>query len=136
MKGIVNIAAAATALCLLAATSSAVAQTPAPTENLGVSAKLIGALELAPEIDGVQGRQLRMRVVTLMPGGFFAVHSHKDRPSVEYLVGGSATEYRGGVPKVYKEGDAVIADKDTMHWWRNDGSVPAVFLAVDVFKPQ
>lgn len=136
MKDSTSIVCAATALCLLASTGPALAQADAPTENKGVSARVIGALELAPEIDGVQGRQLRMRVVTLMPGGFFAVHSHKDRPSLEYLVSGGATEYRGSVPKVYKEGDAVIADKDTLHWWRNDGTAPAVFLAVDVFKPQ
>lgn len=61
----------------------------------------------------------------------------KGRPSAEYIVIGTVTEYRyGAATKVYKARDAVIADKDTMHWWRNDGSVPAVFLAVDVFKPQ
>jgi quercetin dioxygenase-like cupin family protein len=49
---------------------------------------------------------------------------------------GSATEFRGTVEKVYKEGDAVLSDKDTTHWWRNDGSTPAVFIAADIFRPQ
>ena len=111
------------------------AQMAPPTESKGVSGKVIGTLPLAPEFDSIEGRQLRMRVVTLGPGGVFAVHSHKDRPSVEYLLKGSATEFKGEASKVYVEGDAVLANKDTTHWWRNDGTEPAIFVAVDVFNP-
>src|SRR5207245_2289098 len=73
-------------------------QTP-PTENKGVSAKQIGAMELGPEIEGMAGRQLRLRVVTLDAGGVFAVHSHKDRPTIEYVLKGNATEFKGGAAK-------------------------------------
>ena len=111
------------------------AQMAPPAESKGVSAKLIGAIPLAGEIDSPEGRQLRMRVVTLAPGGVFAVHSHKDRPSVEYVLKGSATEFRGDATKEYREGDSVLADRNTTHWWRNDGSEPAIFVAVDVFNP-
>lgn len=111
------------------------AQMAPPTESKGVSAKLIGVLPLALEFDRIEGRQLRMRVVTLAPGGVFAVHSHKDRPSVEYVLKGSATEFKGEASKAYAEGDAVLADKNTTHWWRNDGTEPAIFVAVDVFNP-
>lgn len=111
------------------------AQLAPPTESKGVSAKLIGTLPLLSEFDRTEGRQLRMRVVTLAPGGVFAVHSHNDRPSVEYVLKGSATEFKGDASKTYVEGDAVLADKNTTHWWRNDGSEPAVFVAVDVFNP-
>jgi quercetin dioxygenase-like cupin family protein len=111
------------------------AQMAPPAESKGVAAKVIGALPLAPEIDSVDGRQLRMRVVTLAPGGVFAAHSHKDRPSVEYVLKGTATEFKGDARKVYTEGDAVVADKNTTHWWRNDGTEPAIFVAVDVFNP-
>lgn len=111
------------------------AQMAPPAESKGVSAKVIGALPLALEFDRIEGRQLRMRVVTLAPGGVFAVHSHKDRPSVEYVLKGSATEYQGEARKTYLEGDAVLADKNTTHWWRNDGADPAIFVAVDVFNP-
>ena len=111
------------------------AQMAPPSESKGVSAKLIGSLPLAPEFDRIEGRQLRMRVVTLAPGGVFAVHSHNDRPSVEYVLKGTATEYKGEASKVYAEGDAVLANKNTTHWWRNDGTEPAIFVAVDVFNP-
>jgi quercetin dioxygenase-like cupin family protein len=106
-----------------------------PAESKGISAKLIGTLPLAPEFDSIEGRQLRMRVVAIAPGGFFALHSHKDRPSVEYLLKGTAQEFQGDAGKIYVEGDAVLADRNTTHWWRNDGTEPAIFLAVDVFNP-
>jgi len=106
-----------------------------PTESKGVSGKVIGTLPLAPEFDRIEGRQLRMRVVTLAPGGVFAIHSHQDRPSVEYVLKGSAKEFKGEASKTYVEGDAVLADKNTTHWWRNDGTEPAIFVAVDVFNP-
>ena len=111
------------------------AQMAPPTENKGVASKLIGTIPLAPEISSIENRQLRMRVVTLAPGGVFAVHSHADRPTVEYVLKGQATEYIGDTSKKYLEGDSVLANKGTTHWWRNDGTEPAIFVAVDVFNP-
>lgn len=111
------------------------AQMAPPAESKGIAAKLIGTLPLAPEISAIETRQLRMRVVTMAPGGVFAVHSHADRPTVEYLLKGQATEYIGDSSKKYTEGEAVLADKNTVHWWRNDGTEPAIFVAVDVFNP-
>jgi quercetin dioxygenase-like cupin family protein len=128
--GLATVGLAATAASL----TLALAQMAPPAENLGVAAKIIGTVPLTGEIDSVQGRQLRMRVVTLAPGGVFAQHSHKDRPSVEFVLKGSATEFRGDAKKEYREGDSVLADKNTLHWWRNDGKEPAVFVAVDVFN--
>jgi quercetin dioxygenase-like cupin family protein len=108
-------------------------QTP-PTENKGVTVKPVGAMDLGPEIDGLSGRQLRLRYITLEPGGHFAVHNHKDRPTLEYILAGTVVEYRNGVAKEYKAGDVVLADKDTTHWWQNKGSEQVVFLPVDIFK--
>ena len=111
------------------------AQMAPPTESKGIAAKVIGSLPLAPEISGIENRQLRMRVVTMAPGDVFAVHSHADRPSVEYVLKGQATEYIGDSSKKYTEGESVLAGKNTVHWWRNDGTEPAIFVAVDVFNP-
>ena len=111
------------------------AQHAPPADNKGIAAKVIGSIALAPEISSVDNRQLRMRVVTMAPGGVFAVHSHADRPSVEYVLKGQATEYIGDASRKYAEGDAVLATKGTVHWWRNDGAEPAIFVAVDVFNP-
>jgi quercetin dioxygenase-like cupin family protein len=95
----------------------------------------MGAIDLAGEIDGMSGRQLRMRLVTMEPGGFFAIHNHKDRPTLEYVLAGTVIEYRDGVAKEYKAGEVVLADKNTTHWWQNKGTETAVFLPVDIVKP-
>ena len=52
-------------------------------ETKGVTVKLLAALDLGPEIEGMAGRQLRMRMVTIEPGGVFGpIHDHKDRPGM------------------------------------------------------
>ena len=57
----------AAGLLTLGAASSQ--QTP-PTENKGVLAKSLGAMDLGGEIDGLSGRQLRMRYITMRSAGF------------------------------------------------------------------
>lgn len=107
----------------------------APTESRGVAAKIIGSMGLKAEIESIGERQLRMRYVTLEPGGVFAMHNHKDRPAVEFILKGNATEFRGPATKEYREGESVLSDKETSHWWRNDGTTQVVFVVVDVFNP-
>lgn len=126
-----------TVVVTIAALSSqiAIAQLAPPTSNQGIGVKLIGALNLHGQLTEIGARQLRLRLVTIAPGGVLALHDHKDRPSVEMLVKGTATEYRHNTPKEYKEGDAMIADVDTVHWWKNDSTEPAVLVAADIFNP-
>jgi quercetin dioxygenase-like cupin family protein len=53
----------------------------------GVTVELLSALDLGPEIEGMAGRQLRMRRVTIEPGGVFGpVHDHRDRPGMVYIL--------------------------------------------------
>jgi len=40
-------------------------------ETKGVTVKLLGTVDLGPEIEGMVGRQLRMRMGTIEPGGVF-----------------------------------------------------------------
>ena len=50
-------------------------------QTQGVTVKLLAAVDLGPEIEGMAGRQLRMRMVTIEPGGVFGpIHDHKGRP--------------------------------------------------------
>jgi len=108
----------------------------APTENKGVKVGPPTAMALADQIEGLEGRQLRLRVITVEPGGVAAVHNHKGRPALAYIAQGTLTEHReGSVAKDYPAGDTIVEDKDTVHWAENRGSEPAVVIAVDVFKP-
>lgn len=113
----------------------AIAQLAPLTANQGVAVKLLGALNLQSQLTEVGARQLRLRLITIAPGGGLALHDHKDRPSVEMVIKGSATEYRNNTPKQYNEGDAMIADVGTEHWWKNDSKEPAVLVAADIFNP-
>ena len=115
---------------------AAVSEEAPPTQNKGMKAPVLASLDLGPEIDGMQGRQLRMRTITLEPGGVVAIHPHKDRPSVVHLLHGTWTELReGGYVKEYHEGDSWAEGKTTTHWAENRGTVPATILVVDIFKP-
>jgi quercetin dioxygenase-like cupin family protein len=106
-----------------------------PTENKRMKAPVLTSLDLGPEIDGMQGRQLRMRLMTIEPGGVIGIHPHKDRPTVVYLLHGNWTEIReGGEVREHKEGDSWAEGKATTHWAENRGTVPAVAVVVDVFK--
>ena len=47
-------------------------------ETQGVAVELLATVDLGPEIEGMAGRQLRMRKVTIEPGGVFGpIHDHK-----------------------------------------------------------
>ena len=55
-------------------------------ETKGVTVKLLATVDLGPEIEGMAGRQLRMRMVTIEPGGVFGpIHDHRDRPGTVYI---------------------------------------------------
>ncbi len=109
-------------------------QQAAPTENKSINITLLNAVDLGPEIPGVQGRQLRMRMITIEPGGVVAVHSHKDRPGTVYVLKGSVIEHRGDVAKEYGAGGNWAEDGNVTHWVENKGISPAVLIAVDIFK--
>ena len=135
-KPIVGLGAGLLGVALVFGLGVAVGQQAGPTETRGVKASPPTALDLAPEIDGVEGRQLRLRVVTLEPGGVVAVHSHKGRPGVAYVLQGTLTEHReGGWVEERKVGESWTEGKDVMHWAENKGTTPVVVVAVDVFKP-
>ena len=119
---------------LVATAGAALGQQP-PTETKGLKAPVVASLDLGPEIEGMQGRQLRMRVMTIEPGGVIAIHPHADRPTVVYLLQGTWTELReGGWVKDHHEGESWAEGKTTTHWAENRGTNPAVAVVVDVFK--
>ena len=70
----------------------------AAPETKGVTVKLLAAVDLGPEIEGMAGRQLRMRMVTFEPGAIFGpLHDHIDRPGIVYILQGTITDHRNGV---------------------------------------
>ena len=109
----------------------------APSETKGVKAELLATVDLGPEIEGMAGRQLRMRLVTFEPGGVFGpMHDHKDRPGVIYILQGTITDHRDGVATEYGPGVGWPEDKNTTHWLENRGTTRAVEISVDIFRQE
>ncbi len=121
-------------LTFLPVVGIAIGQQAPPTETKGVKIVPAAAIDLGPEISGMQGRQLRMRVVTLEPGGVFGVHNHKDRPAIDYVLQGAVTDHRGSDTKEYHASMTITEAQGLTHWVENKGTTPAVIVAVDVFK--
>ncbi len=107
----------------------------AAPETKGVTVQLLATLDLGPEVEGMAGRQLRMRMVTIEPGGVFGlIHNHQDRPGLVYILQGTITDHREGVAKEYGPGVGWPEDQHTTHCIENRGTTPAVEISVDIVR--
>ena len=107
-----------------------------PPENVGQTQELFGTMKLAGEIPGAEKFVLRLRRITVQPGGALALHNHVDRPAVTYLLQGQMTYYpQGKPPVVINPGQGAAEGRATTHWAENTGSVPAVWIAADIYVP-
>jgi quercetin dioxygenase-like cupin family protein len=82
---------------------------------------------------------LRMRRLTIEPGGFVPTHYHDDRPSIVFVVQGELTEHNTfcSDPIVYRAGDwSAEFGPFVGHWWENTGKETAVVLSADVIPPE
>src|SRR5262245_4180402 len=106
-----------------------------PAESKGFRTEVLATLDLANEIEGMAGRQLRMRRITVEPGGQFALHDHRDRPGLYYVEAGTITEYPEGAEVAeHSAGQVVAVGLRTRHWGENRGTGPVVVIAVDIVK--
>src|ERR1700758_1997492 len=109
----------------------------AAPETKGVTAELLATVDLGPEIEGMSGLQLRMRLVTIEPGGVFGpIHDHKGRPGTVYILQGTITDHRNGVATESGPGVGWPEDKNTLHWLENRGTTTAVEISVDIVTPE
>ena len=104
-------------------------------ETKGVTVKLLATVDLCSEIEGMAGWQLRMRMVTMEPGGVFGpLHDHKERPGTVYILEGTITDHRDGVATDYGPGVGWPEDRNTLHWLENRGTITAVEISVDIVR--
>ena len=112
---------------------TAIGQQSPPKDNKGLNAKVVGTIDLAPDMPNYQ---LRLRTITVDPGGVAGLHSHKDRPEFAYILEGTLTESReGGYMKQHNPGDVITGSRDVTHWAENRGPGKVVFVGVDIVKP-
>jgi quercetin dioxygenase-like cupin family protein len=106
-----------------------------PHATKGVAVQTLATVDLGPEIEGMAGRQLRMRLVTIEPGGVFGpLHDHAGRPGTVYILQGAITDFRDGVATEYGPGLGWPEDRNTLHWLENRGPVPAIEISVDIVE--
>ena len=110
------------------------ATNPDSSPAKGVTENVLAAIDLAEEPAKIEHRMLRLRKLTITPGGVVPWHSHGDRPAIIYIVTGEVTEYASNcaVPIVHKAGDVARETRVTAHWWKNTGKETAVLLSADL----
>lgn len=109
-----------------------------PSEHQGVDVVELGVLpefSLKAQI-GLSGYVMKLREVSVAPGGAIAEHSHADRPGVVQTISGSWTEVRNGSETEYPATAkrALVEDEATVHWLYNDGDTPAVAIVCGLAK--
>lgn len=102
-------------------------------ETKGVAVEVLATVDLTDEIEGMEGRHLRLRMVTMEPGGVFGpTHDHRGRPGTVYVLQGTITDHRDGVATDYGPGVGWPEDRSTNHWLENRGAIRAVEISVDI----
>lgn len=96
----------------------------------GVESTDIGLTPLAHD----PTRAVRLRRITVQPGGVIAWHDHAQIQGMALLVSGEMTELRNTCldPILYRAGDVAREDEATAHSWRNDGDTEAVIIVAHV----
>jgi quercetin dioxygenase-like cupin family protein len=108
---------------------------PGPTTPTGVTDTVISSIDLSSM--GFPGRKMRMRKLTIEPGGIVPWHSHETRPANIYVISGSITEYRStcAVPIEHSAGDVTAEFGPLAHWWKNNTKRPTVLISADILPP-
>jgi quercetin dioxygenase-like cupin family protein len=123
-------------LAVVYMSGNAAGQRQPPAATVGQSEEALRSLDLTNELESIKGRSLRMRKITLQPGGMQALHNHVNRPAITYLLQGQMTYHQEGKPDlVANPGDGFAEGRSTTHWGESTGRVPAVWIAVDIPLP-
>lgn len=111
-----------------------------PFHSAGEVIDVLGSIPLA-EVElpagssPLNGRELRMRRITLAPGGVIAAHPHDNRPAILYVVAGTVLEFSGDRDVATEHTAPAIVIPRTAHWWRNPGDHEAIIIGADLFDP-
>ena len=106
----------------------------AATAPIGVTDTELASVDLSKENVHLDERRLRLRHMTIAPGGIVPLHSHADRPALIRVDSGEIREYSSkcAVPIVHKAGDVSREFLGTMHWWQNNGRLPVELTIADI----
>ncbi|SPH17518.1 hypothetical protein DEA8626_01041 [Defluviimonas aquaemixtae] len=109
------------------------------TTAVGVTDTVIASIDLTPKGGSFENQLLRMRKLTIEPGGVVPWHEHSVRPANIYILSGEIEEYRANckVPIVHKAGEVTMEfGKGFAHWWKNTGTEPVELISADIFTAE
>ena len=106
----------------------------AATAPVGVVDTELASIDLAHENVKLDQRRLRLRHMTIAPGGIVPFHSHEDRPALIMVNAGEIYEYSSKctVPILHKAGEVSREFLGTKHWWKNTGNVTVDLTIGDI----
>src|SRR5690242_12705679 len=114
--------AALVAVFVLVCGGFVLGQQSAPTDYKLVSEDVLAAIDLAKEIDGVQGRELRLSSAVIAPGGHVGLHSHSGDPTIVYVLSGMLSNHHDdGTTEEFHTGEAFAEYGPSSHWVENKG---------------
>ena len=105
-------------------------------DDVGIRRKTLALIDLNGW-RGIGDLRLRMRRLTIPPGGIIPTHEHTDRPSLVFFVAGEAIEHNSkcAVPIVHHAGESDTEWGDDRHWWENKTDSDVVLIGVDIVDP-
>jgi hypothetical protein len=79
-----------------------------------------------------------MHYITVAPNGVIGQHTHANRPTIEYVLRGRATETKKGedgkvAVKSIPAGETELSTVGIEHWWKNESREMVEIMAVDIW---
>jgi quercetin dioxygenase-like cupin family protein len=114
------------------------AREPVKVEAVGVTDTVLAMLPLAEEGPMLKDRKMRVRKLTIEPGGIVPWHSHGDRPALIYIIEGEINEYASNcaAPIVHPAGDVAVESHEVAHWWKNLSNGTVTLLSFDIMHDE
>jgi quercetin dioxygenase-like cupin family protein len=110
-------------------------QQSAPIDYKSVTENVLAAIDLAPEIDNVTNRELRLSRAVIAPGGHIGLHSHQRDPTIVYLLSGVLTNHHDdATTQEFQPGEAFAEFGPRTHWVENKGPAPVTFIVANIHR--
>ena len=134
MRAAHHLIALASGLALLCV-GFALGQQSTPTDYKLVSEDVLAAIDLANEMDSVEGRELRLSSAVIAPSGHIGLHSHRGDPTIVYLLSGVLTNHHDdSTTEEFHPGQVFAEHGPRSHWVENKGSAPVHFIVANIHR--
>ncbi len=104
------------------------------TPDVGVERPILGTVDITGWRNS-GNLMLRLRRLSVAPGGIVPTHSHDDRPSVVHILTGEIIEHSSfcAVPILHKGGETTPEfGAGHVHWWENKTNSTVTLFSADV----